>query len=227
MPVTPDLASSHVALDHLPKSLGVSVRVTGHPPLPSVAVTLARASSGVPADMTADQDAAKAACSVTTRDRLLLRTLWESRGRVSEVALLRLCDIDRAEVALQLTNLNQRGPRRHVKLVSISRDLAGALLAFARYTTGTSLRPGNPVQATSPASRSCASSTGLPSGRRHRARTDGSAPRVWPRLPPQVCRAPAPVGSSADPSPVPSRARMRGHHTGVPSAHQPGPAVNR
>ena len=84
--------------------------------------------------MTADQVAAMVACAPTTRDRLVLRTLWESGGRVSEVASLRLCDIDRAEGALQLTNLKQRGPRRHVKLVYISRDLAGALLAFARDT---------------------------------------------------------------------------------------------
>lgn len=134
MPVTLYPAGSHDALDHQPKSSGVSVRVTGHPPLPSAAVTLARASSGVPAYMTADPDAAKAACAVTTRDRLLLRTLWESGGRVSEVASRRLCDIDRAEGALQLTNLKQRGPKRHFKLVYISRDLAGKLLAFATDT---------------------------------------------------------------------------------------------
>ena len=96
--------------------------MTGHPPLPSASVTLARASSGVRAYVTAGQVAAMVACALTTRDRLLLRTLWESGGRVSEVASLRLCDIERAEGALQLTNLNQRGPRRHVKLVSISRD---------------------------------------------------------------------------------------------------------
>ena len=76
MPVTPDPAGSHDALDHQPKS------------------------SGVPAYMTADQDAANAACAVTTSDRLLLRTLWESGGRVSEVASLRLRDTDRTEGAL-------------------------------------------------------------------------------------------------------------------------------
>ena len=134
MPVTPDPATSHDALDRQPKSSGVSVRVTGHPPLPSASVTLARASSGVPAYVTADQVAAMVACAPTTRDRLMLRTLWESGGRVSEVGSLRLCDIDRPEGALQLTNLKQRGPRRHVKLVYSSRDLAGALLAFARDT---------------------------------------------------------------------------------------------
>ena len=89
---------------------------------------------GVPAYVTTRQVSAMVACAPTTRDRLLLRTLWESGGRVSEVASLRLCDIERAEGALQLTNLNQRGPRRHVKLVSISRDLAGARIAFARDT---------------------------------------------------------------------------------------------
>ena len=55
MPVTPDPATSHHALDRQPKSSGVSVRVTGHPSPPSTAVTLARASSGVPAYVTAEQ----------------------------------------------------------------------------------------------------------------------------------------------------------------------------
>ena len=109
------------------------------PCYPSASVTLARASSGVPTYVTTDQVSAMVACAPTTRDRLLLRTIWESGGRVAEVASLRLCDIDRTEVALQLTNLKQRGPRRHVKFISISRDLisrdlAGALLAFARDT---------------------------------------------------------------------------------------------
>ena len=53
MPVTPDPAGSHDALDHQPKSSGVSVQVNRHPSPPSAAVTLARASSGVPADVIA------------------------------------------------------------------------------------------------------------------------------------------------------------------------------
>jgi len=134
MPITPDAATRHDALHRKPDPTGVSVRVTGHTTPPSAALTLARAASGVPAYVTADQVAAMVAYAPTTRDRLLLRTLWESGGRVSEVASLRLCDIDRTEGALQLTNLKQRGPRRHVKLVYISRDLAGALTAFARDT---------------------------------------------------------------------------------------------
>ena len=134
MPSKTDPDTSHDAREAHPKSSGVSVRVTGHPSPPSAAVTLARVSSGVPAYVTTEQVSAMVACAPTTRDRLMLRTLWESGGRVSEVGSLRLCDIDRAEGALQLTNLKQRGPRRHVKLVSISRDLAEALLDFARDT---------------------------------------------------------------------------------------------
>ena len=134
MPSNTDRDPRHDATETHPDPSGVSVQVTGHPSPPSAAVTLARADSGVPAYVTADQVAAMVACAPTTRDRLMLRTLWESGGRVSEVGSLRLCDIDRPEGALQLTNLKQRGPRRHVKLVSISRDLAGALLAFARDT---------------------------------------------------------------------------------------------
>ena len=91
MPITPDPATSHDALHRKPDPSGVSVRVTGHPPLPSASVTLARASSGVRAYVTAGQVAAMVACALTTRDRLLLRTLWESGGRVSEVASLRPC----------------------------------------------------------------------------------------------------------------------------------------
>ena len=91
MPSKTDPDTSHDAREAHPKSSGVSVRVTGHPSPPSAAVTLARASSGVPAYVTADQVAAMVACALTTRDRLLLRTLWESGGRVSEVASLRPC----------------------------------------------------------------------------------------------------------------------------------------
>ena len=134
MPSNTDRDPRHDARETHPKSSGVSVQVTGHPSPPPAAAILAREASGVPAYVTTDQVSAMVACAPTTRDRLLLRTLWESGGRVSEVASLRLCDIDRAEGPRQLTNLKQRGPRRHVKLVSISRDLAGALLAFARDT---------------------------------------------------------------------------------------------
>ena len=184
MPSNTDPDTSHDATETHPDPSSVSVRVSGHPPLPSAAVTLARASSGVPAYVTADQVAAMVACALTTRDRLLLRTLWESGGRVSEVASLRLCDIDRAEGALQLTNLKQRGPRRHVKLVYISRDLAGALLAFARDTRlghdghlfRSSIRGGARYPPAGPAHRQPACRR----RRRHRARTLWSASRVRP-----------------------------------------------
>jgi hypothetical protein len=55
MPITLDPATRQDAPEPRPDPTGVSVRVTGHPLLPSAAVTLARASSGVPAYVTADQ----------------------------------------------------------------------------------------------------------------------------------------------------------------------------
>ena len=108
MPTNPDCDPTHIARETHPDPSGVSVQVNRHPSLPSAAVTHARASSGVPAYVTTQHVSAMVACAPTTRDRLLLRTIWESGGRVAEVASLRLCDIDRTEVALQLTNLNQR-----------------------------------------------------------------------------------------------------------------------
>ena len=108
MPSKTDPDTSHDAKKTHPDPSGMSVRVTGHPSPPSAGVTLARASSGVPAYVTTDQVSAVVACAPTTRDRLILRTLRERGGRVSEVESLRLCDIDRTEGALQLTNLNQR-----------------------------------------------------------------------------------------------------------------------
>jgi len=63
MPITPDPATRHDALNHHPDPSGVSVRVTGHPSPPSAALTLARASSGVPAYVTAGQVSAMVACA--------------------------------------------------------------------------------------------------------------------------------------------------------------------
>ena len=55
MPANPDRDPSHDATETRPDPSGVSVRVSRHPPLPSASVTLARASSGVPAYVTAGQ----------------------------------------------------------------------------------------------------------------------------------------------------------------------------
>ena len=101
---------------------------------PSALTVAARAAGGgsPPAYVTRDNVRAMIAACDTTRDRLLVQTLWESGGRVSEVAALRLSDLDRDQGALSLTNLKQRGKRRSTKLVYVSRDLVGSLAAFAR-----------------------------------------------------------------------------------------------
>lgn len=103
-------------------------------PLPAI-VGVARASSGGPPAYVTREDArALVAACATTRDRLIVEVLWQSGGRVSEVATLRLCDLDRAEGALHLTNLKQRTKRRRTKLVYVAPDLIGALVAFGRDT---------------------------------------------------------------------------------------------
>ena len=55
MPITPDPATRHDALHRKPYPSGVSVRGSRHPSLAFAAVTLARASSGVPAYAPAEQ----------------------------------------------------------------------------------------------------------------------------------------------------------------------------
>lgn len=102
---------------------------------PSALVTVARATRrALPTYVTRAQVHAMVAECETTRDRLVLATLWQTGGRASEVCALRLREIDRTEGAITLTNLKQRGARRHMKLVYVSHDLVGALLAFARDT---------------------------------------------------------------------------------------------
>jgi integrase len=64
--------------------------------------------------------------------RLLLKTLWQTGGRVTEVLRLRPCDVNRADGALRLLNEKQRRRERRQKLVFVSRDLAAELYAFAR-----------------------------------------------------------------------------------------------
>jgi integrase len=67
----------------------------------------------------------------TERDRLLLRALWATGGRVSEVLALRAQDVRRD--ALVLPNL--KNPSRPVKTVFLSagdQDLPGELLLFQK-----------------------------------------------------------------------------------------------
>ena len=102
-------------------------------PLSALTVAARATGSGsAPAYVTRDDVQAMISAVETTRDRLLLQTLWESGGRVSEVCALRACDLDRDQGALLLTNLKQRGKRRATKLIYVSRNLIGALSAFVR-----------------------------------------------------------------------------------------------
>lgn len=78
-----------------------------------------------PADVRAVIDAA--GCE---RDRLLLRCLWATGGRVSEVLALRPRDV--RPTALVLPNRkNPSRPTKAVYLAAGDRDLPGALLAYA------------------------------------------------------------------------------------------------
>lgn len=55
MPTNPDRDPTHISSETHPDSSGVCVHGSRHPLLPSAAVTLARACSGVPANATAEQ----------------------------------------------------------------------------------------------------------------------------------------------------------------------------
>jgi integrase/recombinase XerD len=132
-------------MDALTTTGGSSV-ATKAPAPASAATTLARAQgSRLPAYVTAEQARAVIDAATRTRDRLLVETLWQTGGRVSEVCRLRRCDVDRTEQALRLTNLKQRRPGR-VKLVYVSPSLVAALLASCRDAK---VAPPGPVFATS------------------------------------------------------------------------------
>lgn len=112
---------------------GLSKRATRQTAPASAITTASRAMSDAPpAYVTREQVRAMVAACETMRDRLLIETLWQSGGRVSEVLGIRVRDLDRTEGGLWLTNLKQRGKRRHVKLVYVSRDLVASLATWAR-----------------------------------------------------------------------------------------------
>jgi integrase len=99
------------------------------------AVVLAHAAGDrLPSYVTRDQTRAIINAAATTTHRLLLETLWQSGGRVTEVLHLRPCDLDPGAPMLHLVNLKQR-PRRggHLprKAVIVSPDLVAALRALA------------------------------------------------------------------------------------------------
>jgi integrase len=79
-----------------------------------------------PADVLAIIDAAE-----TERDRLLLRVLWATGGRISEVLELRPMDVQCAALRLP----NRKNPSRPMKTVHLpagQADLPGARLPWAR-----------------------------------------------------------------------------------------------
>ncbi len=84
-----------------------------------------------PEGLTPEEVKAVIAAAQTERDRLLLRALWATGGRVSEVLALRGQDVRRD--ALVLPNL--KNPSRPVKTVFLSagdQDLPGELLLFQK-----------------------------------------------------------------------------------------------
>jgi integrase len=71
------------------------------------------------------------AAAATERDRLLMRALWATGGRVSEVRELRARDVRRDALVMP----NRKNPSRPVKTVFMpagQADLPGALLLWAR-----------------------------------------------------------------------------------------------
>lgn len=99
-------------------------------PRPAASIVAAAVAGGVPAYVDAEQVRLILDAIPTTRYRLMLRALWQSGGRASELLGLRPCDVDRAEGALLLWNLKQRRPSR--KRVYVSPELVADLLAYAR-----------------------------------------------------------------------------------------------
>ena len=119
-------------MDALTVSTSTSTSTSEAPAPASAARTLATAQgAGLPAYVTPEQARAVIDAAARTRDRLLVETLWQTGGRVSEVCRLKRSDVDRTEGALRLTNLKQRRPGR-VKLVYVSPSLVAALLAYCQ-----------------------------------------------------------------------------------------------
>ncbi len=100
---------------------------------PAAALVAQAAGSSLPAYVTRDQARAIINAATSMRERLLLETLWQSGGRISEVLRLRPCDLVEAEGALSLVNLKQKDPRKVPrKLVYVSPDLLAQLRMLAR-----------------------------------------------------------------------------------------------
>lgn len=95
-------------------------------------VAEATAAGDFPSYVTREQARAIINAAETRTQRLLLETLWQTGGRVTEVLRLRPADVVDAEGAISLENLKQRDRRRRRKLVYVSQDLIAQLRVHAR-----------------------------------------------------------------------------------------------
>ena len=78
----------------------------------------------LPKYLTRDEVARLLAAATSNRDRLILRAMWETGVRVSELLALTPASIDFAAEALRVTTLKRRG---HVRAVPIRPALLGEL----------------------------------------------------------------------------------------------------
>src|SRR5438552_1248478 len=98
---------------------------------PATVIVAEAAGPHLPSYVTRHQARAIINTAETTMHRLLLETLWQSGGRVTEVLRLRPVDVVEAEGALRMTNLKQRRRGQKHKLVYVSPDLLSQLRQFA------------------------------------------------------------------------------------------------
>ncbi|MBV9358946.1 MAG: site-specific integrase [Chloroflexi bacterium] len=83
------------------------------PPRPAASIVARAAGERLPTYVRREQARGITNAATTHQHRVLLETLWQSGGRVSEVLGVRSCDVDAAEGALMLENRKQkRGNRR-------------------------------------------------------------------------------------------------------------------
>jgi integrase/recombinase XerD len=98
---------------------------------PAMSIVAQSAGVGLPRYVLPDQARRIINAAETTSHRLLLETLWQSGGRISEVVRLRPCDLDLHEGALRLVNLKQRRRSMRTKTVYVSTELVGDLRRLA------------------------------------------------------------------------------------------------
>jgi integrase len=124
------------------------------------------ARAGLPKYFTRDQVVALLSVCTRPRDRLILRVLWETGVRVSELTSLVSESIDFTSEAIRVVTLKRRG---HIRAVPIRPALLGDL---ARHIAGSGIAAGArlfPVtrQRIHQIVRRAASAAGLPKDRAH------------------------------------------------------------